>query len=61
MMKRVYRPSYQKLGTIVKREGLQLYEYSFDENLLNDGETEVFVKKRPSGEKEKKDELPLAP
>ena len=39
---------YQKLGTIKKRKGLQLYEYIFNESLLQDGGiTDVFVIKKP--------------
>ncbi len=36
---------YQKLGTIRKKKGLQLYEYSFNEGLLQDDITDVFVVK----------------
>jgi len=38
---------YQKLGTIAKRQRLQLYKYMFDESLLQNGITEVFVIKKP--------------
>jgi len=40
---------YQKLGTIKKKKGLQLYEYSFNfnEGLLQNSITEVFVVKKP--------------
>ena len=38
---------YQKLGTIKKKKGLQLYEYIFNEGLLVDGITEVFIIKKP--------------
>ena len=38
---------YQKLGTIKKKKGLQLYEYSFNEGLLQNGITEVFIVKKP--------------
>ena len=38
---------YKKLGTIKKRNGIQLYEYSFDESLLQDGITAVYVRKAP--------------
>jgi len=43
---------YQKLGTIKKRKGLQLYEYIFNEGLLSDGVTEVFISKKPKKENE---------
>ena len=36
---------YKKLGTIKKGNGIQWYEYSFDESLLRDGVTEVYVRK----------------
>ncbi len=38
---------YQQLGTIKKTKGLRLYEYSFNEGLLQDGITDVFVVKKP--------------
>ena len=37
---------YIKLGTIKQRRGIQLYEYQFNEGLLCDGNTDVFVLKR---------------
>jgi len=38
---------YQKLGTITKKPGLQLYKYIFNESLLKNGTTDVFVIKKP--------------
>jgi len=41
-------PRYQKLGTIEKRKGLQLYEYCFNYGLLPDDKiVDVFIVKKP--------------
>ena len=41
---------YQRLGIIKKRKGLQSYEYIFNDGLLSDGVTEVFILKKPKKE-----------
>lgn len=37
---------YQRLGVICKTKGSQLDEYVFDESLLDDGITEVYIVKK---------------
>ena len=37
---------YTKLGSIKKRKGIQLYEFLFNYGLLNNDETEVFVRNK---------------
>ena len=44
-------PRYQKLGIIKKKRGISLYEYIFNESLLNEAITEVFVQKRVKSKK----------
>ncbi len=38
---------YEKLGFIRKKRGLQMWDFHFDYSLLRDGDTEVYVVKRP--------------